>query len=380
MEIKNMGYEDIEKRNKEILEKLDGDLTLEEVNALNEEVEALELRKKEISESVEKRNALLEKVKTAPEVKVIEERKADEKMEKVLDHKSMEYRNAFIKTLMGKELSEVEERAYTHTVANTGAVVPEELQNKIYSNMEEAHPILRDVQVLKTGTPIKIAKHTAIVAGDAAQKGEGVANDDEQNTFVEVTLAGKKFTKHIDISYELEAMAIPAFETYLVNEIGARLGAAMAANIVAQVTSDLAVANKFDAEVPGTLDLKDVLKGLGKLKGAGRVYVYVNNETFYNDVATLDGDAGRVSFIPNHQEAIAGQLLGKGIKEEDAVPAGQVLILDPQQFIWNEVRGITLERDRDIKKGVVTIAGHAIAEGSMTNDKAGALLTVGDAA
>ena len=71
------------------------------------------------------------------------------------------------------------------------------------------------------------------------------------------------------------------------------------------------------------------------------------------------------------------QILGKGIKEEDALAEGEILILDPTQFIYNVVQDIMLERDKDIKKHVHTISGFAIAEGSMTNDRAGTLITVG---
>lgn len=388
MKIEDMGYKEIEERKSAINKSIGADnLSLEDLQKLNSEVDKLELRKKEIAAHVAEEKELELRAINAQAgdegIKIIAEKRGDEnKMNKEqnLGYESVEYRNAFLKNLMGQDLTEVEERAFVHTTANTSAVLPKELQNKIYSNMEEAHPILADVQVLRSGTAISIAKHTAIVAGDAKVVAEGVANDDEQNTFVNVTLVGKKFSKHIDISYELGAMSVPAFESYLIQEIGARLGAAMASEIVRQVKADLAVANKVEAATPGTLVLKDILKGLASLKGAGKVYVYANNATFYGSLAQLDGDAGRVSFIPNYQENISGQLLGKGIKEEDAVDEGEILILDPTQFLWNEVQGITFEQDRDIKKGVRTIAGHAIAGGSMTNDKAGALITVGAAA
>ena len=389
MEISKMGYEAIEQRKSEILELLkDETLDIAKLNELDKEVDELEKREKQINKEVESRSLLLNKVATAAdtdlEVKVItssDDIKERNKMENVkYDRSSNEFRNAFYKKLMGKELTEVEERAYLHTTANTAAVIPETLENQIYTNMEEAHPILKDINILRTGTVIKIAKHTAIVAGDAKVVAEGAANEDEQNTFVDVTLAGKKFTKHVDISYELETMSIPAFEQYLIQEIGARLGAAMATDIVAQIKKDLVAANKFEAAKPGTLELEDFLKGLGQLKGTGKVYVYVNNTTLYNNLAAVKGDAGRISFIGNFQDGVAATLLGKGIKEEEAVADGEIVIVDPKQFTWNEIKGITFEQDRDIKKGVKTIAGHAIAEGSLTNDKAGVVLTVGTAA
>lgn len=354
-----------------------------DLNALETELDGLKEERKAIMDNAEKRKQLQENVASMSNVTVIE--KFEDKEERgQLGEKStatsVEYRNAFLKKLLGEELTDVEKRAFVHTTANTEAVIPTELQNKIYSTMEEAHPLLKDVQVLRTGAVISIVKHVSIDAGDAKVVGEGEANEDEQNTFVNVTLSGKDFSKHVDFSYRLGKMAIPAFEQYLVKEIADRIGAAMTRDIVAQIKTDLAAANKFGAVVPGTLAMGDILKGLGSLKGVGRVNVYANNATFYGAIANMEGAEGRLSFIPNYQDNISGQVLGKGIKEEDALAEGEVLILDPSQFIFNVVQDIMLERDKDIKKHVHTIAGFAIAEGTLTNDKAGVLLTVGSGA
>lgn len=358
-----------------------GEGKTEEANAKMKEIEELDNKWEETKLA----NANMEALKGKTTATDLTDKSIDLNGGKLVDSTAkkdgnvnmVDYKNAFLKNLLGVELTESEKTAYVHTTVNTDAVIPEELQNKIYSNMEESHPLLKDVQVLRTGAVITIAKHTAIVAGDAKQVAEGEANADEENTFVNVSLSGKDFSKHIDFSYRLGKMAIPAFEQYLITEIASRLGAAMTADIVAQIKSDLATANKIDAETPGTLALGDVLNGLGSLKQTGRVYVYANNTTFYGNIAKLEGAEGLLSFIPNYQEAISGQLLGKGIKQEDALADGEILILDPQQFIYNMVQDIMLERDKDIKKHVHTISGFAIAEGTMTNDKAGALITVG---
>lgn len=352
------------------------------LDELETELGGLKEERGNIMAKAEQRKKLTGDIASLEGVKVIEKFEEKEERKQVaneLTAGSVEYRNAFLKRLIGEELNEVEKRAFTHTTANSDAVMPEELQNKIYSTMEEAHPLLRDVQVLRTGAVISIVKHVAIVAGDAAVVGEGVANVDEQNTFVNVSLSGKDFSKHVDFSYRLGKMSIPAFEQYLVKEIADRIGAAMTRDIVAQIKADLAVSNSIAAATPGTLQMSDILKGLGSLKSTGRVYAYTNNATFYGSVASMAGAEGKLSFIPNYQDAISGQVLGKGIKEEDALAEGELLFLDPSQFIYNVVQDVMIERDRDIKTHVHTIAGFAIAEGTLTNDKAGALITVGTA-
>lgn len=300
--------------------------------------------------------------------------------------RSEAYKNAFIKDLLDQDLTPEERtametvtRAFIHTTANTAAVVPEELQNKIYSTMEESHPLMADVQILRTGTVMTIVKHTAIVAGDAANVAEGVANADEQNTFVNVTLSGQDISKHVDYSYRLGKMAIPAFEAYLVKEIGDRIGAQWSDNIVTQIKSDLAAANKINVATAGTLAITDFLSGLGKLKGVSKANVYVNGPTLWGKVYPMAGADGRQAFIPNYADNLSGVVLGKAVKQEDSLADNEVLILDPGQYIENVVQDLLIERDKSIKTHVHTIAGIVISGGSMTNDKAGVLITIGTA-
>ena len=370
-----MRLEEINKRMAVIGEEIgkeDADL-----DALNVEVDELKEERQAIMDKAEKRKSLQNEVANMANVTVLEKHKEErgaEKVEKEFGADSKEYRNAFLKTLLGERLTDVEERAYLHTTENTDAVIPKELQNKIYSTLEEQHPILQDSQILRTGTVLSIVKHVSIDEGDAKAVAEGVANDDEKNTFVNVSLTGKDFSKHVDFSYRLGKMAIPAFEEYLVKEIGNRIGSAMADDIVAQIKSDMNAENKVETD--GLLTSAHFLGGLAKLKQTGRVFVYANNATLYGSIAQMEGDKEKLTFLNNLQDNVSAQILGKGIKEEDAVPEGELLILDPQQFIYNVVQDVMLERDRDIKKHVHTISGFAIAGGTLTNDKAAALVTV----
>lgn len=285
------------------------------------------------------------------------------------------YRTAWLKTLLNYELTAEERAAYTHTTENTGAVVPKQLLDRIYSTMEEKHPILADIQTLRTGAVISISKHTAIVKGDAKAVAEGAANDDEQNTFVEVTLSGKDYSKTVKFSYRLGKMAIPAFQSYLEKELGDRIGAAMAKDVVAQIKTDLHADNKMTPAVATKVVKAEWLKAFGKLKKVGNVNIYANNATIYGIIAAIEGDQSTLSFVSNYQEQVSGHLLGRAIKEEDALANGEILILDPDQYLQNVVQDIMIERDNDIENHKHIISAFAIAGGTLTNDKAGVLIT-----
>ena len=144
-----------------------------------------------------------------------------------------EYKNAFLKTLLGRELTEMENVAYVHTTTQENAPVPTEMLDEIWDLIYGEHHILEDITIYRTGTIMEIVKHTEVKQGKAKQVAEGEANDDEQNTFVKVTLTGKDFSKHVDISYAMQKMSIPAFETYLKNEIATGIGEELAKDVVA---------------------------------------------------------------------------------------------------------------------------------------------------
>lgn len=379
-----MNHEQIVTRMKEIQEELKKPDA--KVDELRTEFDGLKSQKEALEADQEKRKTLLNDIASQNLGVVVRAIKEDEKNEtdaaKILE--GPVYRSAFLKDMLDQPMTgeertafDIVTRAFIHDTVNTAAVLPKELQNKIYTTMEEAHPIMADVTILRTGTVMSIVKHTAIVAGDAANVAEGVANTDEQNTFVNVTLSGQDISKHIDYSYRLGKMAIPAFEAYLIKEIGDRIGSQWAKNIITKIKADLAAANKFAVATAGQLKITDLTTALGKLKGVTKSVVYANSMSLWGKVYPMTGGDGRTAFIPNYTDNISGVLLGMAVKQEDAMGDNEILILDPGQYLENVVQDLLIERDKDIKKHVHTISGIVIAGGTMTNDKAGVLLTIG---
>lgn len=369
-----MNLEQIMKRLKEIEAEAKRDGA--DIDALTKETEKLLETKRSLEEKGEERTALLDKIANGTagiEVRTFNEPR---NVPENLGYDSEEYRSAFFKDMLGLEMTEAEERAFIHTTQNTDAVVPKETMNKIFTNMEEQHPILADVNILRTGTIITIVKHISIDSGDAKAVAEGTANDDEKNTFKQVTLTGKDIVKTTKYSYRLKQMSIPAFEDYIVKEIGDRISSAWAKAIIEQIKNDLNTANKIQTKA--ALAIGDVLKGLSTLKGAeGKVYVYANSAGIYNHIATMKDADTKVNFIPDFSQNIAGTLLGKAMKEEDAMGDNEILILAPSQYTENVAQDLLIESDKIVETHTHIISGIVITGGTMTNDKGGALITVG---
>lgn len=305
-------------------------------------------------------------------IKLGEETKKMEK--KIYDATSKEYKNAFLKSLLGREMTELENAAYTHTTANTSAVLPTTMVDEIWDLVSAQNAILGDVTIYRTGTILEVSKHTEITQGKATKKAEGVANDDEKNTFVKVTLSGNDFVKHVYVSYAEAQMSIEAFETYLTNEIANGIGSAMADDLVATVEGDINSANVITAAK--TLDYASVLKAFGALKRVGETKVYCTRATLYTLIAGLQDGAGQYIFQPSAVPGIAGSLLGAEVKIEDAVADNTILIGDPKKVVYNMVQDIMVESDKDIATHRYIYSGYARGEGALIDDKAFAQINV----
>lgn len=350
-----------------------------DLNAIEKEIDSLNEERKTIKDKIEKRAALIKAVTESNDVEILKDFKEERGIELNKDQKftvaSKEYRSAFFKTLAEEELSDVEKRAFTHTTANTSALVPTETVNAIWSLIEEQHSILGDITMYRTGTVIEIPVHKAITAGDAKNVAEGVANDDEKNEFIKVTLSGKDFSKHVEISYALGRMNGVALESYLTTEIADRLGAVLAKEVVTQVLSDMDAGNKVTAAkaVPTWTEL---ISAFGKIKNAGALTVYVANSTLYNALVGMVDTTGRPMFQNSMQEGVQGVLTGANVKIEEAIADGTILIGDPKKVAGNMVQDIMIESDKDIKRHVDIYSGYSRFECKLVNSKSFATVTV----
>ena len=366
--------EEIEARLSAISGELDNDSA--DIDALEKEVRDLKAEKKQLEEAAEKRNRLKGEVASGKTGEVIRRFSPEQTETRSYGPSSPEYRNAFLKNLLDLDMTKEERAAFVHTTANTSAVLPTTMLNTIWDLVSQRHSIMGDITIYRTGTILEVVKHTAIAQGAAKTVAENAANDDEQNTFVKVTLSGKDFSKHVDISYAMERMSIDAFEQYLINEISASLGDALADDVISQIGTDMTGGNKVNSAANDTLTFKELAALFGKLKRVNTVSVYATRATIYNYLVGMVDTTGRPIFQPSAQAGQEGVILGAQIKVEDSVADNVILVGDARKVAYNMVQDIMIESDRDIKKHVTTYSGYARGSGALIDPDAFAQLTV----
>lgn len=359
------------------LEKDDADLT-----ALNQEARAINAELESRRSAEARRAEIRSMVAAGAGASVATHTNSREERQYTRD--SAEYRRGFLNTLLGNELTAEERSAVTYVATtgdstyHAGYVLPTELSNEIWDLIESNHSILRDITLYRTGTVFEIAVRSAISQGDATSVSENAANDDEINTFAKVTLSGKDFSKHVDITYAMAKMSIDAFEDFLVSEISDRIGAALAADVVAQIKSDYySSGNAVTTAAENKVAFTDVASAFSKLKNAkGNVVVYGSNAGIFKYLVGMCDSTGRPIFQADAQEGAAGKLIGASVEVEDALGDAEFLIGYPKQVVGNMIQDIMVESDRDIKKHVITHSGYARFECKLVAPKAFALLSV----
>lgn len=368
--------EEIESRLSAISAEIDNDGA--NIDALTEEVRSLKEELRQINEAAEKRRKLRDEVSNGSGEVVRQFGQHTEA--RTYGAGSKEYRNAFLKNLLGLDMTSEERAAFVHTTANTAAVLPTTMLDSIWDLVSQRHAIMGDITIYRTGTILEVVKHTAIAQGAAKTVAENVANDDEQNTFVKVTLSGKDFSKHVDISYAMERMSVDALERYLIDEISASLGDAMADDVITQIGTDMARGNKVNSAANSALTFKELAALFGMLKRVGAVTVYATRSTIYNYLVGMVDTTGRPIFQSAAQAGQEGFILGAQIKVEDSVADNVVLVGDARRVVYNMIQDIMIESDKDIKKHVTTYSGYARGSGALIDPDSFAQLTITTAA
>lgn len=279
---------------------------------------------------------------------------------------SEDYRQAFFAHLQGRRMTQAQAAAFTQTTADENAPLPTEMQNQIWDLVSAEHPIVEDVQVIRSNKAFSIPIHKGIEQGAAKEVDEAKANDDEKNTWDHVDLNGKDFSKHIEVSYAMMTMAIPALQDYLVNELANNLSEPIATHIVAAIRAKVDAGNK---QTPEKLDWDSLCDAFGLLEHVRGVKFYANRKTFYGTLVKMRGEDGQLVFQQNAQEGAENAILGAQVRVEPALEDDLVLIGDPQRVVMALITPLMIETDKDIKRHVHILSAYERAEAALVDAK-----------
>lgn len=287
---------------------------------------------------------------------------------------SAEYRNAFLKNLQGKGLTDAEQRTLT-TGAGATAAVPTQTLNMIIDKLRQVSVLFGRISV--SNIPGNISFVVANAKNDAAWKVEGNDGTPADDTVTSVTLNGYELIKLVEISAAAKAMTIPAFEQYIVAEIGRKMAIAIENAILNGTGSGN---NQPTGILPGIVwvngtnaiqymtlaydNFVDALALLPTMYHTSSIFV-MNRKTAFGGLRKIKDSNGMPLFTYNPQDSAVWTVLGYPVILDDYIADDVILLGDLSYYKFNFSSPVEITSDASVgfKSGKITYRGLAVADG-----------------
>lgn len=331
----------------------------------------LESQLKEIEEREVKESKLKELRGMLNATKTIEKRGTE--MEKNYNVNGAEYRSAWVKDLMGKELN-TEERA---ALTSANAVIPTGIAEEVYS-IVEASPLVDAVDVSHITGYVTFPVETA--ASDAAWVAMAAAATDGTDTLTPITLNAYKLIKTVEITADISAMSVAAFEKWIVARLADKILKAVN-NAILNGTGASQPSGIFKVKNSATgtftkagMTYKDLMKVLAALPTgyAANGTLVMNRALFYGDVLGMTDSNGQKVCVADAQSPAKFNVLGYPVIIDDNCPADKLLFGDLKAYKFNFASDTEVKPDASVgfRSGSVVWRAMTLADGNLGDARA----------
>ena len=280
---------------------------------------------------------------------------------------SPEYRSAWLRNLQGKTLS-VEER----TAVTASAAIPTETMNKIWGKME-LYPLLNAVDVMHVpGSVILPVEGTVNAAGVVAM---GTAATDAADTLTPISLGVYKIIKTLEITADVEAMAVDAFEQWLVDRLANKIYRAVTGYIAAgtgtsQPTGLTTITATNQTYTKTGITYEDVMTIIASLPteyDPNAAFV-MSRANFYGNVLAIQDTNHNPIVVVDVQAPAKFNILGYPVIIEDGVGTDIIFGDLKEGYVWNFGKDVAIDRDESVgfRTGSVVFRGMCLGDGKPT--------------
>jgi len=201
---------------------------------------------------------------------------------------SIEYRDAWTKKIIGRELNE-EERA---ALGAAGAVIPTMTVNAVWDKLTEKTELLGKVDVSQFPTYVRFPKATTKNAATGQAVGAPITESSDVIGYVD--LIPNEYVKLLTVGADIDHMAVSAVHDWIVNNLVESIRAEINKDIVVgtgtnELKGILASVTADSTAIPATVTKASLLKIMGALGSnyqAGAVWI-MTPAMFYENVMTI---------------------------------------------------------------------------------------------
>ncbi len=348
--------------------------TGEELTALEQEVVDLTAERQQILGEAQTRQQMRERIangiETSTTIENFEEETTMENRTFAID--SAEYREAYLMNLQGKELS-AEQRA----AVNGTAAVPTQTLNQIFRYLEES-PIMSRIDLTYIPGNVILPVESAVAA--AAWVAVGASATDSEDGVTSISLGAHKLIKTLEITADIEAMAISAFEAWIVAKLGEKMEAALD-NAVFNGTGSgqptgiiktLATATGTFTKAKATY--ADLVKIIGSLPAgpAKNAVLAMPRTLFFSDVIGIEDKNGQPVVHADVESPAKYNVLGYHVVLDDNIPADNILFGDFKAYKMNIAKAPNIKSDDSVafRSGSRVYRALALADGKLAMSSA----------
>ena len=368
MNLDEMNVEELQARQAELAGMgLEG--TTEELEARADELEAIqeELQKRANAAAKAEAERRIVAAGHDPVIKKFEEDKNMEENRFAVD--SPEYRAAFLRNLQGKELTVEERAAVTATAA-----IPTQTMNEIVHRLE-LNPLIAAVDV--TNIPGYVTYPVESSVAEASWVAMGTASEDSGDTLTSITLGAYKLIKTVEITADVEAMAVDAFESWLVSRLANKIEKALDAGIInglgtTQATGILTVKTQADLTFTRSKMKWEQLAAIpGKLGGqylTGSRFVMSPDLFFGKVLGMVDSSGARVAVL-DPQGPAKYNVLGFPCIIDGNITSEDILFGDLKAYKLNFAKGIEVRKSEEaaFRSGSAVYRAMTLADGNLAD-------------
>ena len=288
MEIKTMSVDELLARKAEIAAEVDSLEDLDAVNARSAELDEINAELEARKELAEKKAEVREAVANGDGVvsQKFEEEKKEKKAMFTVD--SVEYRNAWTKSKIGRDL-DAEERA---ALTSAGAVIPTMTVNAVWDRLVKPAELLGKVDV--TQFPNYVRFPVAATNNAATSQAVGGTINESSDVISYVDLIPNEYVKMLTVGADIDHMAVEAVHDWIVDNLVGQIRYAINKDIVVGTGTNslkgLTVSVTANATaIPATVTKASLLKIMGALGGNyqdGAIWI-MTPKMFYEDVMSV---------------------------------------------------------------------------------------------
>lgn len=354
---------------------------LAEEKALEEEARKMKIAKEEEERKANAEAEERRKVAEAIAKRELNAKKVDKKGDKNMSNvfETPEYRSAWAKKMLyfaEDKFTEDEKRALgdaitttsttfvqstedTQGINNGGLFIPTSVRNDILTLIYKTSPFLADVRKLEVAGNVDLPR---LIAADDAQWYTELTNTvNEGIEWGKLQLTGWELAKDVEVTWKLEAMTPDSFINFIIEELGQKMGKALATAVLYGNGSNkpTGALNGLVAVTSGTDPIETCINTYKSLGEDARIGAKCYISTDVNiAIAQMKDNSNKYQYLGGKPVVSLFELV-----VDPYLSGNDVLVGNPRNYILNTVKGVEMNKEIQTKPRRVIYSAYAIYDG-----------------